>query len=287
MLKYKALWVDDSIESAETKAESIAEFLEEEGFKFEPIIVDNAAEIEKYLANPELDIVITDFNLVGIQAKDLIVMVRNSNKYIELVLYSENPPREFKEVLRSFQGIYGCTRSDVESTIREVIQNTIRRTQSVNNMRGIVISEAIDIESQIEEIIVSYFADKGDVVRKALERGNFDFGKKVMVLGSIAKKLRSNLNKDQKGFESIADLVKSLCKDVVWTRNVLSHVKPKMDQYGQHILTSDIKSADGTDTITINTKWYKEMRKKLRIHSENLKAFAHFIVSGVVEPNVS
>jgi hypothetical protein len=106
-----------------------------------------------------------------------------------------------------------------------------------------------------------------------------------MLLGSIAKKLRSNLNNDQKGFEKIADLVKSLCKDVVWTRNVLSHVKHKTDQNGQHILTSDIKSPDGTDTIIINTEWYKETRKKLGMHSDNLKAFEDFITSGVVKTN--
>lgn len=285
MLTFKALWIDDTPQAAEPKIEGIQDFLSEEGFVFEHVLRENADEIEVLLNDPDLDIVITDFNLTGITAYDLITKIRRQHKYIELVLYSENPPGDFEKVRQSFQGIYGCTRHDVEDTIKDVIRNSIKRTQSVNNMRGIVISEAIDIENNVQEIIISYFADKGDVVRKALERGNFDFGKKVMLLGSIAKKLRSNLNSNQKGFEKIADVVKSLCKDVVWTRNVLSHVKRKTDRNGQHILTSDIKSPDGTDTIILNTEWYKETRKKLGMHSGNLKAFADFITSGVVKTN--
>lgn len=283
MLKYKALWIDDTPESAEPKIEGIQDFLEEEGFVFEHILKDNTKGIEIHLNDPDLDIIITDFNLTGITAYDLIAKIRKQHRYIELVLYSENPPSDFETVLKSFQGIYGCTRRDVEDVIKDVIRNSIKRTQGINNMRGIVISEAIDIENQIEEIAISYFAEKGDIIQKAFERNNFDFGKKVMLLGSIAKKISSDPTIEQTKFQQIADLVKVLCRDVVWTRNVLSHVKHSIDKNGQSILTSNIKSPDGDKTITLNAEWYKETRKKLKRHSENLKTFANLIISGTVK----
>lgn len=281
MLKYKALWIDDSMVSAEPKIEGISDFLEEEAITFEPILRESVADIDKYLHDPELDIIITDFN--GVDVTDLIQKIDALEKYIDLVLYSENPPSEFYEVARSIPGIYPCTRDDVEDTIKKVIQSTIRRTQNVTNMRGIVISEAIDIENQIEEIIVSYFSEKGDIIKKLLKRDKFDFGKKVMLLCSISKKIMSSQGKGKEKFKQIATPVKLLFKEVVWPRNVLSHVKHEIDTNGQAVLTSDIKSPDGVKTITINAEWYKETRKKLARHSENLKAFMDFIAGDTVQ----
>ncbi|MFB0555120.1 MAG: hypothetical protein ACETWQ_17570 [Phycisphaerae bacterium] len=281
MLKYKALWIDDSMLSAEPKIEGIRDFLEEEAITFEPILRENAVDIDSCLGDPELDIIITDFN--GVDVTELINKIQTLEKYIDLVLYSENPPPEFYEVSRSIPGIYPCTRDDVEDTIRKVIQSTIRRTQNVTNMRGIVISEAIDIENQIADIIVSYFSEKGDIIKRSLKRDNFDFGKKVMLLGSISKKIMSTQGKDNDEFKQINTLVKLLFKEVVWPRNVLSHVKHEIDTNGQAVLTSDIKSPDGDKTITINAEWYKETRKKLARHSDNLKAFMDFIAGDTVQ----
>jgi CheY-like chemotaxis protein len=287
-LNYKILCIDDNPRTIKSKLNQVEQFLKEEGFRPEITLIENDQDIDKYLDDPLLDLIVTDYYIRDeLNGKQLAENIRGSEKMVEIILYSQKEGTDLYKEVGALDGVYISNREGLEDKIKDVIKITIRRTQNVSNMRGIVISEAIDIENHVEEIIISYFADKGDIVRKALERSNFDFGKKVMILGSIAKKLRSNLNKDQKGFEKIADLVKSLCKDVVWTRNVLSHVKHKTDQNGQHILTSDIKSPDGTDTITINTEWYKETRKKLRMHSENLKAFADFIISGVVESNAS
>ena len=147
-------------------------------------------------------------------------------------------------------------------------------------MRGVVISEAIDIESQIENIIISYFAEKGDVIQKSLKRDNFNFGKKVMLIGSIAKKILSDSNTDQTSFSPVAETLKLLCKDVVWTRNVLSHVKHVRNKNGQEVLESHIKSPDGEKQIVVNTEWYKETRKKLKKHSENLEKLSSFITNG-------
>lgn len=111
-MNYKIFWVDDNY--PETKIEGIKDFLEEEGFVPDVIFKSSADGIEDDLIDSEIDIIITDFNLGSINVKDVIGNIRGKQKYIDLILYSENPPEEFRDVLNEFDGIYGCTRDDVE-----------------------------------------------------------------------------------------------------------------------------------------------------------------------------
>ena len=289
-IKYKVLWIDDNIEAAEAKAEGITDFLGEEGFDFIPLFKENGVGIEEILNDPELDIVITDFNLDGIDVQELINLVRKQQKYIEIVLYSEHPPHNFQEVAKSHDGIYATTRQDVEDCIMGVIENTIRRTQNVNNMRGIVISEGIDIENQIEEIIISYFGNDGDLAKKVIEKeGVCDFGKKIEFLNSILKKIVKQYNKsisqlagDEKTALSLKrDFVKPLynttkllANEVMKPRNMLAHVDQKLDNDNIPYLKSIQK---GYDDIVANSEWYKITRKDLQKHSNNLNKILVFM----------
>jgi len=289
MLKYKALWIDDNLEAAEAKSEGIREFLEDEGFVFEPIFKEDDASIDDFLDDPELDIVITDFNLKT-DVADLIDTIRQKLRYMDLVLYSENPPKEFQEVCRRYDGIFSCIRQEVEDTIKSVIRNTIRRTQNVNNMRGIVIAESIDIENQVEEIIVKYFDDKGDLVRKVLEKeGVCDFGKKIAFLNSILKKIAKDYNKiisegkssikkkvqaRKSALQPLYDIAKRLADEVMKPRNVLAHVEMEIGSVNVPCLKSLYRECED---IKADPRWYKETRKNLQKHSENLTSILEFI----------
>jgi hypothetical protein len=291
MLKYKALWIDDTIDSAETKAVGIKEFLAEEGFVFEPIIRENARGINTYLNDPDLDIVITDYNLARGTAEKLIPKIRQAHRYIEIVLYSENPPRKFREVLGKFEGVYGCVRSNVETTIRNVIKSTIRRTQHVSNMRGIVISEAIDIENQIEGIILSYYKKREKILAKELLGGDGcnELGPKIKYLKDvILKGIIVELNNDistgnenkknaakelLKKLEPLSNIAKDLYKDVCMTRNMLAHVEHVIN--GSVICLKAIKG--GYEDILIDTNKCKDIRQSLMKHATNLNNIEEFI----------
>lgn len=290
MLRYKVLWIDDNY--PETKVDGIKDFLEEEGFSPDISFKDTTQGIEDELEDPEIDIVITDFNLGDIDVKDVVSKIREKQKYIDLILYSENPPEGFRDVLNEFDGVYGCIRDDVEDTIINVIRNTIRRTQNVNNMRGVVISEAIDIENQIEKIILSYFQNEKDLVEKVLKsRGSCDFGKKISFLNSIIKKINKSAQdkKDdtsfepqvQKQFEEILEKLKpyrNKCKklgeDVMKPRNILAHVEHKINHDSKPFLKSLER---GCNEIVIDTQWCKDTRVRLKEHSSNLEALNQFI----------
>ena len=290
MLKYKALWIDDSTESRDTKIEGIGEFLIDEGFVFEPILKEDAEDIGKHLNDPELDIVITDFN--GINVTELVDKVQALEKYIDLVLYSENPPLEFDNVARSYPWIYPCTRDDVEDTIKKVIQSTIRRTQNVINMRGIVISEGIDVENQIEEIILSYFQNEKDLAQKILDaRNTCDFGKKIAFLHSILNKVNKYLNniiadtslssairEECKQyvveFTPLRNICKKLAKQVMEPRNILAHVEYVINEDNKPFLKSLER---GYEAIVIDSQWCKEKRLALNEHQQNLGEIKKFI----------
>lgn len=281
MLKYKALWIDDSTESRDAKIEGIGEFLIEEGFAFKPIPKEDAEDIEKHLNDPELDIIITDFN--GINVEKLIKKVHSLPKYIDLVLYSENPPPEFYEVARSVPGIYPCTREDVEDTIKKVIQSTIRRTQNVTNMRGIIISEAIDIENQIEDIILSYYDTREKELAKVLLSGDGcnELGPKIRFLNSMLKGIIASIKSSdqaaekemQQEIELLFSTAKKLENEVCKPRDMLAHVEHTIEN--NTVFLKSLKT--GYENIKIDSARCKEMRKSFMKHASNLNQIKDFL----------
>ena len=289
-LKYKVLWIDDTRTSAEAKIEGIKDFLDGEGFSFESILFENAENIDNHLQDHELDIVVTDFNLPGIEIKELIQKIRSQHNYIDIILYSENPPANFDEVAKSFEGIFSTTRDSVEDTIIAVIKETLRRTQNVNNMRGIVISEAIDIENQVEDIIIEYFSGREKYLATILldsDKGD-DFGRKISFLGTCLKEIVGFLNvtiQDNNGnntteIELLAEvkplhiMSKKLVDDICMPRNMLAHVEHQLDEDHTPFLKS-LKS--GYKQIKIDYEWCKNIRKDILKHSYNLANLKNFI----------
>jgi CheY-like chemotaxis protein len=287
-LNYKVLWIDDREDSLPPIQQPIRDYLDDLGFKLDVVWRKDGSEVESLAADPELDLIIMDQNLGHIPGDELIKKIRQHEKFIEIILYSQDPGTNLKDKDAGIDGIYRTHRNDIEKVLKRVIDRTIRKTQDLNVMRGLVIAETIDIEHQIEKIMVKAFEEKGQFFREeVLDKFVYDFHGKWSFLCSIVKDIISRPdiagssststakralvvahNKDRKALESLHKILKTMSKEVLDVRNVLAHSRVEYDAEGKPVLRGLNKSLK---YLHPNSKWCQTMRRTLLKHEENLR----------------
>lgn len=291
-LNYKILFVEDHPRTITSKLKQVKKFLEEEGFRPKITLIENDQDIDKYLDDPLLDLIVTDYYIRdGLNGKQLAENIRRSEKMVEIILYSQKEGTDLYKEVGALDGVYISNREGLEDKIKDVIKITIRRTQNVSNMRGIVISEAIDIENQIEDIILAYYDTKEKELAEELLNGDGCnlFGQKISFLNSFLKKMEKEFNTvinsggppgNKKAARSLLDelkplygIAKKLDEEVCQPRNMLAHV--------EHIINTNtvyLKSLkSGYKDIKIKSARCKEIRQQLMKHASNLNQIKDFL----------
>ncbi len=161
-LKYNILWFEDDPDIVDDQiGKSVRQYLEELGFV--PIVTHyvNGDNFEELPIN-DYDLIISDLNLGGNETGDkLIKKIRDNSIFTEVLLYSATPKHILDAITNNGQMIERISFSvgirELPIKIKNVINLTIKKVQDVNNMRGLVIAETIDLETKLEEIVDNYF----------------------------------------------------------------------------------------------------------------------------------
>ncbi len=161
-LKYNILWFEDDPDIVNDEiGKSIRQYLQELGFI--PMINHfvNGEKLDELPVN-EYDLVISDLNLgVNETGDKLIKKIRDNSIFTEVLLYSATPKHIRDIITNNGQMIERISFSvgirELPLKIKNVINLTIKKVQDVNNMRGLVIAESIDLEAKLEEIVDNYF----------------------------------------------------------------------------------------------------------------------------------
>jgi CheY-like chemotaxis protein len=283
-LNYKILWIDDNPRTIKSKESQIEGFLKEQGFRPEITLIENGQDIDKYLDDPLLDLIVTDYYIHDkLNGKQLAKKIRGSEKMVEIILYSQKEGTDLYEEVGTLDGVYISNREGLEDKIKEVIEITIRRTQRVSNMRGIVISEAIDIENQIEDIILSYYDAREKELAKTLLSGDGcnELGPKIRFLNSTLKDIIESIKistqaaekKMLQDVESLHGTAKKLQNEVCKPRNMLAHVEHIVNN--NTVFLKSLKS--GYEDIQIDSACCKEMRQLFMKHAANLDKIKTFL----------
>lgn len=281
-LNYNILWIDDTPKWVESIEPSLKEHFDELGYRLNIMLEKNGANIVEAIKNPELDLIIVDFQLPKVTGKDLIDTIRKKHVLVEIVFYSQagNPKDKFATAP---DGVYFTSREDAEERITAVIDLTLKKAQDINNIRGLVIAETIDIETKLGDVLVRCFGDQGTLFRERLldpDMALFDFGKKDRLLQGILKDRITELNKqiaEGKGGEQAKKMVAALKElkavyklfpdEVIHPRNTMAHVEKQWDENGKCILKSRVK---GHRPICVDHEWCMKARKDLIKHMYNL-----------------
>lgn len=290
-LNYKILCIDDNPRTIKSKLNQVEQFLKEEGFRPEITLIENGQDIDKYLDDPLLDLIVTDYYIRDeLNGKQLAENIRGSEKMVEIILYSQKEGTDLYKEVGALDGVYISNREGLEDKIKDVIKITIRRTQNVSNMRGIVISEAIDIENQIEDIILAYYDTKEKELAQELLSGEGcnELSPKIQFLKDVLNMMVAELNEDIKSgdedkknkakemlkiLEPLHSIAKKLKSEVCMPRNMLAHVEHVID--GGKIYLKALKG--GYDDILIDSEQCKDIRQSIMKHASNLNNIKAFV----------
>ena len=167
-LKYRILWVEDDNDWVESEIEFIESYLKKYGFTLE---YENPEKYEKYDFS-EFDIIIVDYKLTDEeQGQDVIEKIRKQELYTEILFYSVDGEDTLRQLIseKQLDGVYCASKYSCREKLEGLIYTTIRKTQDLNNLRGLVMAETSELDEMIKEIL-ELLAEKDKVEKDKINK---------------------------------------------------------------------------------------------------------------------
>lgn len=159
-LEYKILWIDNVNAIYTDHQSTIEEHLTNLGFT--PIIEKGAdyQAFDKFESDlKQFDLFLLDYKLDGTQnGNEIIKNIRNEHSiYTDVIFYSTLPDEVRQRIYDDkLNGVYYTSRDfeQFEEDVLSIIDVTIKKTQDVNNLRGLIMAEVAELERIKERIII-------------------------------------------------------------------------------------------------------------------------------------
>lgn len=157
-IKYNILWVEDNQDWLDSIVDEIQEFVEEHGFRFSYEVASGKSEISDY---NKYDLILMDLNLESEPMGDEIIQeIRAMNIYTDVVFYSASGISAIRTKGREkeLEGVYysGRNKELFLTKVQGVIMTTIRKTQDLTNLRGLVMAEVSELDVMMGEILSKF-----------------------------------------------------------------------------------------------------------------------------------
>ena len=301
-LEYKILWFEDEEKWFNSIFPFISDYFDEIGFDLVIKRQGDDSNIDKCINEYECDLILMDFHLSGTKGDTLIEYIRSQQIFTEVIFYSQAGEEAVRDTIKKkgVDGVYCASRDleEFEDKVKNVVYNTIKKVQDVNNMRGLVMAETSELDYMMLDVISTYLLTEAGNIKEKFEDYMFDITK---------DSIRSNLNKCEryknercvneliysplfdtdKKRRAINELLNRLgcldhnkqCfddfkKEIQDLRNILAHVKAEINENGFKVLKSKVK---GYEEVELNDEKYIDIRKSLRKHSSNLNSIQNYL----------
>ncbi len=158
---YNILWIDDDPKSTDTDQEDVKEFLEEMGIRADINFVEAPADgsikerLEHHLKDPDLDILMVDYHMDGLQGDQLVRLIRETDHiYLPVIFYSSSTVSDLLDAVRDAEldGVYIANRTALIQKVRSVVGSLLVREQTVKQVRGLLMEGVSEIDTQFYEI---------------------------------------------------------------------------------------------------------------------------------------
>ncbi|MBU1046648.1 response regulator [Patescibacteria group bacterium] len=149
-LKYKILWIEDEKDWIESEIVFVQKYLEKYGFMLE---YENPEKYENYDFS-QFDIIVVDFNLANEEkGSNVIKKIREQELYTEILFYSVDGEKKLRRLVMDLDGVYCASKDTCRNKLEKLIYTTIRKTQDLNNLRGLVMAETSELDPLIKKIL--------------------------------------------------------------------------------------------------------------------------------------
>ena len=209
--QYRILWVDDDVDSIETDLEDIKEFFENRGI--EPLLMIELADdetnihtkIESRLDDPDLDLIVVDFRMPGVNGSELISQIRRSDHiFLPVVFYSTVGTAELHRLAAeaALDGVYIADRRRVGFKVQEVAESLLRKEQTTKRTRGLLMEGTSEIDATFAQLFSIVWDELSDDQKDTLIGYLSD---KLNDKCSNAERTRDSIPKDREEFFALMD----------------------------------------------------------------------------------
>jgi len=275
-IEYRILWIEDTRDWLEPKIEDIETYLDERGFELKCEI------ISKYEKRDfsQYDIIVVDYNLENEEkGSEAVKIIRNDEGiFTEILFYSISGEGKLRGEIadKGIDGVYCADRNNCIERLENLIDITIRKTQEINNLRGLFMAETSGIDNLIKKILMQsawteeYFEElhaninKYDNGQKKERDGCLGFDTSnlgILIYGHttsnfcfcLLKKFISTDNWEKiKGYEEIIE-----------KRNFLAH-GTEISSSSDKIIVTRAKKNGLLETMELTPDNFIELRKKIK-----------------------
>lgn len=159
-LNYKILWFEDTDESFDSLSRQTKKYVEKKSLY---CIIDRITglsdlNMSTYDIN-SYDLLVVDLKLSnGSKGHDVIIKIRNSGFVNDILFYSSSGLPNLKAALSEFklEGVFLSEREAAlfMSNIKKLIDKSVKRSENVINIRGIVMDETSGFDNLMSEIML-------------------------------------------------------------------------------------------------------------------------------------
>ena len=170
-IRYNVLWVENERDWLDSIQDEIKDFVEDRGFNFICDIASGKSAISNSgYSYSKYDLILMDLNLATEPTGDQIIQeIRDCNIYTDVILYSANGISATREKgrERELDGVYYSGRqADLFiKKVQQVINTTIRKTQDLANVRGLVMAEVSELDVKMGDILTNFLDSKENLKR--------------------------------------------------------------------------------------------------------------------------
>ncbi len=296
-IKYNILWIDDLIDEfiEDGHIKNLEDYLKEEGF--EPIIdTDSNPTSALDKVSNSFDLILTDFNMAGMNGKELIQTIRSRAIYTEVLFYTAEaslPSLHQIDRISFLQTAQkkneGTHHNIVEKEAKRLISLTIAKFQSIVAMRGLIMHETSILDARIDQLVRKYLSCRKtpcpecDNLKKCetvfspiLRKMEASFCEKIKIIKSGNFKKIQNDNFLYSAYykmlvlsellkeERLEDFTETYRKEIIGVRNKFAHAVLKEDG-GKHFL------GDKAECLEFNSDFCKKIRKNIRKYQQILE----------------
>lgn len=283
-IEYRILWVDDAPEWVESQVDNVKEYLADFGFVLKADIKSSYKGIDF----SQYDIIAIDYDLSDEEEGiDALSLIRDEDVYTEILFYSQYGEPKLREEIKNnrVDGVYCASRESFLEKMKKLIDTTIRKTQEINNLRGLVMAETSAVDNLIKVILLKSRWTEEHFMDRHAEINKFHNGKRKE-LGSLlpfdVKNVAPFIHGHFVSNFSFKSLKKFITKNdwddikeyrkIMLKRNFLAHGTEISNSLGKIVLEKN--NPDGsTEILTLTSNDFIELRKKIKEFREKFEKF--------------
>ena len=281
-MKFSIVWIDDAKGWVNSLLEEVESIFKEK--EFSPVIkkFEETTAAKDIVLDTYVDLILVDYHLAGQKGDEFIKEIRQKRCFAQVVFYSQDVNNS-KLIKPDNHFIHVTSKGDISSKLKDLADQAYRTYNDPAFMRGLLLSEFIDLENLMEELISRSFKEQKEFFRKAIihKMGeSFTLSVKKNFILWLIKEAKKN-EESSLGAElgTIEFTANQFDEYINKRRNILAHAHLEYD-----VETGEIKLISAIGDVDFNPSWFHETREKIHEHKKKIRRLIAMELQKVVKP---